>query len=95
MRSTNALEFQNALLALSDTCFAVTRKLIKDDELARRLTEETLLQAWAERETLDLSDGLKVVLLTRLRQAYVRRYRNAPAKATRDLSVLPPVAMTG
>lgn len=73
-------EFEQALLSLSEVCCAVAQSLTKDPLLARELAEETLLRAWAERNALDLRDGLKMVLLSRLRKTYLAKYQGRVAR---------------
>ena len=71
--------FEEELIRLSEVCYAVAQTLTKDPELARCLAEETILRAWAERGSLDLSNGLKPVLLSRLRAHFIARYRDLAA----------------
>lgn len=68
-------EFDKSLLLLSDLCLAVAFTFTGDMEVARRLAEETLIRVWADRDSLDMSEGLKMCVLSRLRSCYIQKYQ--------------------
>lgn len=91
-RNRMAITYSETLLEYVPLCYNVAMALTKDCERARDLTLETIVCVWQERADDATTRGIKTVLLTALRNRYVRDRDASSAAFDRSYAA---VASTG
>ena len=74
---TESPSFGDALIAAIPNLRAFARSLCGDIQLANDLVQETLLKAWAHKESFAPDSNLKAWLFTILRNTYFTHYRKS------------------
>ena len=67
--------FELVLLSYVDLCYAVALALTRNQDDACNLTRDVMTWAWNLRDSSDSKTGMKMRLLTALRERFLQHYR--------------------
>lgn len=72
--------FEQVLFDYVDMCYSVALTMTRNPQDARELTRYVMTRAWRRRDSADARTGIKMKLLTAIRERYLQYYRHAPFK---------------
>ena len=75
-QAEQAETFEQVLLSHVEMCYSVALALTRDPYDARDLTRDVVTWAWHLRDSADGKMGIKVKLLTALRERFLQHYRH-------------------